>query len=133
MNHEANERATAIPSQPTEKLIATGSTGPAFRKAMLVERDGLKVVRLTLPPDVEIPEHHANVDVIVTVVRGTGTFTVAGVPRQITAGDIVEMLPRVRHSLRAGEDELELVVVHARIGAGTDAASCGAPDTQAAR
>jgi quercetin dioxygenase-like cupin family protein len=62
-----------------------------------------------------VPEHHANVDVVVTVVRGTGAFT----------GDVVVMPPRARHSIEA-ESDLELVVVHARLQPGADTAGCGA-------
>lgn len=34
--------------------------------------DGLKVVRLTVPAGSLVPEHHANIDVVITVVRGHG-------------------------------------------------------------
>ncbi len=38
--------------------------------------DGLKVVPLTVPAGSLVPEHHANVDGVITVVRGTGGFIV---------------------------------------------------------
>lgn len=85
------------------------------RKGVITQRDGLKVVRLIIKSGASVPEHHANVDVIATVVRGKGRFFIQGTPRAIAAGDVIDMTPLVPHALEADE-ELELVVVHVRIG-----------------
>jgi quercetin dioxygenase-like cupin family protein len=123
MSHErSNETDAPIRTEPRRLDVVANAR--SFYKHVLVERDGLKVVRLVVPAGVEVPEHHATVDVVATVVRGMGTFTVAGESRAIGPGDVVEMAPRVRHALRA-QDELELIVVHARL-AGGETVHCGA-------
>jgi quercetin dioxygenase-like cupin family protein len=87
--------------------------------------EGLKVVRLLVRAGHVVPEHHSNVDVVVTVVRGEGRFTVEGDERPIAAGGVVVMRPGARHAIAAATD-LELVVVHARLAGGGEAAGCGA-------
>lgn len=87
--------------------------------------EALKVVRLRVAAGGQVPEHHSNVDVVVTVVRGSGRFTVAGSPKAIGPGDVIVMRPKERHSIDASSD-LELVVVHARLHEAGAAATCGA-------
>lgn len=96
-----------------------------IKKEILQATEPLKIVRLQIPAGGSVPEHHANVDVVVIVVRGAGAFTVAGDVRPIAQGDVVVMPPRGRHSIEA-ESDLELVVVHARLQPGAEAAGCGA-------
>jgi len=96
-----------------------------IQKDAVVSREGLKVVRLRVPAGLSVPEHHANVDVVATVVRGKGTFVVAGERHAIEVGSVIDMAPFVRHAVEAEED-LELVVVHARLGAGAAEPACGA-------
>lgn len=91
----------------------------------VVVRDGLKVVRLTIPAGVTVPEHASNVDVVVTVVRGRGSFTYEGKTHPLSPGTVIDLAPKVRHALAAEGEELELVVTHARLSAGA-APSCGA-------
>jgi quercetin dioxygenase-like cupin family protein len=96
----------------------------AVQKSPVSVADALKVVRLNVSAGGQVPEHHSNVDVVVTVVRGTGDFTVEGERRTVTQGDVIVMKPKARHSITAASD-LELVVVHSRL-AGSDPATCGA-------
>lgn len=96
-----------------------------IQKELLNVADGLKVVRLRLAAGQQVPEHHANVDVVATVVSGRGTFTVAGQPKPIATGAVIVMPPRERHSITA-ETDLELVVVHARLASAGEPAACGA-------
>src|SRR5512134_1444582 len=96
-----------------------------FKKEPISVSDDLKVVRLQVAAGGKVPEHHSNVDVVVTVVRGQGGFTVEGHTRAVSAGDVVIMRPKQRHSITA-ETDLELVVVHARIVATGEPAACGA-------
>lgn len=102
-------------------------TSLPVRKGVIAQREGLKVVRLVIKAGASVPEHHANVDVIATVVRGKGRFFVEGQPRVIAPGDVVDMAPLAPHSIEADE-ELELIVVHARLGGGAGAptVACGA-------
>ena len=95
-----------------------------IQKEVLNASDGLKVVRLRVSAGNQVPEHHANVDVIATVVSGRGTFTVAGTPQAIGPGAVIVMPPRQRHSI-AAESDLELVVVHARLTDAGQPAACG--------
>ena len=97
----------------------------SIRKDPVSVAEALKVVRLHVGAGQSVPEHHANVDVVVTVVRGHGRFTVEGVGRDIAAGEVVVMAPRAKHAIDAYSD-LELVVVHARLASGGEAARCGA-------
>jgi quercetin dioxygenase-like cupin family protein len=76
--------------------------------------DGLKVVRLTVPAGGAVPEHHANVDVVVSIVRGAGSFVVDQKERRVRQGDVIVLPPRAPHSVTADE-ELELIVVQARV------------------
>lgn len=80
----------------------------------VVQREGLEVLRLVVPAGSVVPEHHAAVDVVVVVVGGSGVFTVAGEPRRIGYGDVIDMAPAVRHAI-AAEEDLTLVVVKARL------------------
>lgn len=107
--------------------ITAQETSLPVRKGIIAQREGLKVVRLVVKAGASVPEHHANVDVIATVVRGKGRFFVEGTPRAIAAGDVIDMAPAVPHAIEADE-ELELVVVHARLGGGAGAptVACGA-------
>lgn len=84
------------------------------RKETIAIRDGLKVMRLTVPTGGRIPEHHSSVVVVATVLRGSGTFTIAGRPRPVRGGDVIDLAPGVHHAIHADE-EMELVVIHARI------------------
>jgi len=86
--------------------------------------NALKVVRLRVRAGSAVPEHHSNVDVVVTVVRGTGRFSIAGSEREIAPGEVIVMRPREPHAIVATSD-LELVVVHARLAVDGDAARCG--------
>src|SRR6185312_5957990 len=96
-----------------------------IKKEPLSVSDNLKVVRLQVRAGGKVPEHHSNVDVVVTIVRGAGDFTVEGKPRAVSAGDVIVMAPQVRHAISADSD-LEMVVVHARLAVTGQPASCGA-------
>ena len=97
----------------------------SIQKELVQASDALKIVRLQVPAGAAVPTHHANVDVVVTVVRGTGTFTIGAVERELRPGDVVVMPPKEPHSISA-ESDLELVVVHARLQHAGEPAGCGA-------
>lgn len=96
-----------------------------IQKQVVSASEGVRVVRLAVPAGGVVPEHHASVDVVATIVRGTGEFSVEGTPRAVACGDVIVMKPRQRHAIRADTD-LELVVVHARVTAGDAPTTCGA-------
>ncbi|KYF51442.1 hypothetical protein BE04_34550 [Sorangium cellulosum] len=96
----------------TEKAESTNHR--QIGRETVVQREGLEVLRLVVPAGSVVPEHHAAVDVVVVVVGGSGVFTVAGEPRRIGRGDVIDMAPAVRHAI-AAEEDLTLVVVRARL------------------
>jgi quercetin dioxygenase-like cupin family protein len=106
-------------------LAESPASDRPIQKQNVSERDALKVVRLSVRGGHVVPEHHSNVDVIVTVVRGRGRFTVERNEHPIAAGGVVVMRPGARHAI-AAETDLELIVVHARLAGGGEAAGCGA-------
>ena len=97
----------------------------SIHKELIQATDALKIVRLQIAAGGSVPEHHANVDVVVTVVRGTGTFTIGNTKRVIQPGEVVVMPPKAPHAINA-ESDLELVVVHARLRHDGEAPGCGA-------
>jgi len=103
---------------------AAASARPIEKQNVSVA-EALKVVRLFVRAGHVVPEHHSNVDVVATVVRGRGRFTVEGNENRIEVGGVVVMRPGARHAITA-ETDLELVVVHARLAGGGEAPGCGA-------
>jgi quercetin dioxygenase-like cupin family protein len=97
----------------------------SIKKEPISVSNDLKVVRLQVTAGAAVPEHHSNVDVVATVVRGNGTFSVEGNTRAVGVGDVIVMRPKERHAIVA-ETDLELVVVHARVAQAAEAATCGA-------
>lgn len=96
-----------------------------IKKEPVSVSSNLKVIRLQIAAGATVPEHHSNVDVVVTIVRGKGDFTIEGRTRAVSEGDVIVMRPKERHSITA-ESDLELIVVHARIVEGLEPATCGA-------
>jgi quercetin dioxygenase-like cupin family protein len=106
-------------------LAESPASDRPIEKRNVSVKEALKVVRLFVRAGHVVPEHHSNVDVVVTVVRGQGRFTVEGNEHPIAAGGVVVMRPGARHAI-AAETDLELVVVHPRLVGGGEAAGCGA-------
>lgn len=97
-----------------------------IQKGKIFEREGVKAVRLSIAAGNAVPTHAASVDVFAVVVRGRGQFVVEGHPVALEPGVVVEMRPNQAHSVEASED-LELVVLHCRIGSDASiAVHCGA-------
>jgi quercetin dioxygenase-like cupin family protein len=94
-------------------------------KKVIVNRPGLKVVHFHLSAGDVIPEHKTNVDVVATTVKGKGIFIINGAKHEMSPGVVLEMGPATPHSIKAIE-ELEFVVVHARLANKTEDIHCGA-------
>ena len=101
-----------------------GVMNSSIQKELLQATDALKIVRLQIAAGGSVPEHHSNVDVVVTVVRGEGTFAMGTEKRALHPGEVVIMPPRAPHSI-AAQSDLELIVVHARLHHQGEAAGCG--------
>jgi quercetin dioxygenase-like cupin family protein len=83
-------------------------------KKVLINRNGLKVVRLNLAYREKIPEHSTTADVIVVVINGKGIFYINGDPNFIKKGDVLELQPGTLHAITATTD-LELIVNHMQL------------------
>lgn len=80
-------------------------------KQVIINRNGLKVVRFNVPKDKLISEHSTDADVIIVVVRGAGVFAIDGQRNPIKQGDVIELCPGMLHAITASTD-LELIVNH---------------------
>jgi quercetin dioxygenase-like cupin family protein len=83
-------------------------------KKVLINRNGLKVVRLNLAYREKIPEHSTNADVVVVVINGKGIFYINGDPILLKKGDVLELKPGTLHAITATTD-LELIVNHMQL------------------
>jgi len=93
-------------------------------KKLLINRDGLKVIRLTLPKGKSIPEHSTNTDLVVVVVKGEGIFFINNNPKPIAQGDVFDLKPNVLHAVSAKSD-LELIVTHVHLKSDHSDIACG--------
>lgn len=83
-------------------------------KKLIINRKGLKVVRLTLSTGESIPEHSTNADLVVVVTKGDCLFYINKSPRYITQGDVLELTPGILHAIDA-RSNLELIVIHMQL------------------
>lgn len=80
-----------------------------FQLSMLLKTPTLEVRRLVLPKGREIPTHHAAGEITVHCLSGRITFHADGQPRNLEAGQMLFLDPRVPHSLVGLEDATMLV------------------------
>lgn len=85
-----------------------------MNRALLIDQESLKVIRINLAKGEILPEHTANADVVVVVVKGRGVFTIQGVAKAITSGDVLDMLPNIPHAVEA-QEELEIIVTQMQL------------------
>lgn len=93
-------------------------------KKLLINRKGLKVVRLTLSAGESIPEHSTNADLVVVVTKGEGIFYINKSPRHITQGDVFDLIPGVPHAIDANSN-LEFIVTHMQLKLDDPEIGCG--------
>ena len=98
---------------------------PSKPKKLLINRDGLKVMRLTVAKGNSIPEHATNADLVIVVVKGEGVFYINQHAHPIKQGDVLELTPGVPHAIDATND-LEIIVTHMQLKLEHDDISCGA-------
>ncbi|MGH9476644.1 MAG: cupin domain-containing protein [Terriglobales bacterium] len=96
-----------------------------IQKLVVFERPGVEAVRLSITAGNSVPTHASNVDVAAVVVKGFGRFILEGKPVELHPGSVVDMHPNQQHSVEAKTD-LELVVLHYRLGSANAAVHCGA-------
>ncbi len=83
-------------------------------KKLVINRNGLKVVRLNLARNETIPEHSTDADVVVVVLHGRGVFYTNSQPNIIKKGDVLDLRPGTLHAITAMTD-LELIVNHMQL------------------
>ena len=105
----------ASPSPVTLMPTLPGVGSARERGEVVLSRQNLRVARMIVPANAPNKEHRSPDDVVIVVVRGVGLITLDGTQRRVRAGDAIDVRPGVPHSF-AAQDELELVVVHARLG-----------------
>lgn len=77
---------------------------------ILMERMGLRLLRLDLPPGEGLPSHVAARDVAIVVVKGTGRVSVNGRVVAVDVGSVVGLLPGEKHGIEA-DSALGVIVV----------------------
>lgn len=98
---------------------------PPINKEVISSRPGAETVRLSIAAGNAVPTHASNVDVTAVCVHGTGRFVIEGKPTDLKPGVVIDMKPNQQHSVEAQTD-LQLVVLHYRLGSGDAAVHCGA-------
>lgn len=90
-------------------------TRSATTSRALVDNDAVRVVTFAFDTGEQLTEHTAAVPVVVQLLTGRITFTVAGQEHELQPADCVYLAPREPHSLEALEPSLlSLVMVHER-------------------
>ena len=90
------------------------ATIPAERVADGIERqivygDKLMVCRLRIAPHVVTPPHTHPHEQITMVERGRVRYTVAGVERIVSAGDVLHFPPHVEHGATMLDEDVVLI------------------------
>lgn len=78
-------------------------------KELVLQHDGLKVIRLKLLQNQTIPEHATHADVVIIGINGEGIFAIDGKQTSIKKGDVIHLKPDTKHAITATTD-LELIV-----------------------
>ena len=73
----------------------------AITSRTVVSNDAVRVVSFAMDRGQELTDHSAPRPVVVQVIDGDLTFTVAGQQHELTAGDVVYLAPSARHAVVA--------------------------------
>lgn len=98
-----------------EQIISLANTveiqpGQVVSKT-LAQNKAVSVTVFAFSKDEEIGEHDSQGDALVTVLEGTGRFTVGGEPYVCHAGESLVMPAKVPHAVYAQEDFKMLLLV----------------------
>ncbi len=114
----------ALPHAQLLDIINVAPLGPNLKEAVstsLIKTDRLQLLHLVLPAHKDLPDHHVDDECTIHCLEGTVEVTWPGGVRQLSAGNIVVLPGRERHSLRARTDcavLLTLVLEHGDAGHG---------------
>lgn len=98
-----------------DKLIDAFSTS-------LIKTQRLQLLHLVLPAHQHMPEHHVDDECCIHCLEGEVDVVMAGGTRHLSAGDLVVLPARERHSLSARVDSAVLVTLMLRHGDATPGA-----------
>lgn len=94
-------------SPVTESTVTRGLhadlpiTAEATTSRTVVSNDAARVVAFAMDAGQELTDHSAARPVVVQVIEGRLTFTVAGQSHELDAGDVVYLAPGERHAVVA--------------------------------
>ncbi|UOQ96477.1 cupin domain-containing protein [Hymenobacter sp. 5317J-9] len=95
---------TTSPPLKTGSLLTGAHARAGEQKALvLLDKNGQKVIFKTFGAGEIMPTHHANVDVLVTVLAGRLIITVVDTPTEVTAGDYLVIPAGAPHALECVE------------------------------
>jgi quercetin dioxygenase-like cupin family protein len=105
---------------PTESMLKGAMPAPVFAEptrisaGVVFHRDGIKVSRVVMAADSELPPHNVPDNVMVVVLRGTGILMACGTAHAMEAGTVIDLLPGEQHSV-VGIEELEFIICQVTI------------------
>ncbi|HZU18480.1 MAG TPA: hemerythrin domain-containing protein, partial [Candidatus Dormibacteraeota bacterium] len=91
---------TATPVVGAAEALATFAT-QGFGRRVLFEGERMRAVLVALEPDQEIPIHAPDLDLVVSVLAGTGRLAVGDEVRWVRAGDVAVIPAGAARGLRA--------------------------------
>ena len=93
-------------------LAAPGSVAHGIVSQAVLTAPGLRVTLFRFAAGQELSEHTTPARVLVQVLAGTCDFDLPGGTRQLKAGDLLHLPPKLPHAVRATED-LTLLITQA--------------------
>jgi quercetin dioxygenase-like cupin family protein len=97
----------ALPHAQLLDIINVAPLGPNLKEAVstsLIKTGRLQLLHLVLPAHKDMPEHHVDDECTIHCLEGAVEVVWPGGVRQLTAGSIVVLPGKERHSLRARTD-----------------------------
>lgn len=97
----------ALPHAQLLDIINVAPLGPNLKEAVstsLIKTDRLQLLHLVLPAHKDMPEHHVDEECTIHCLEGAVEVAWPGGVRQLSAGNIVVLPGKERHSLRARTD-----------------------------
>lgn len=93
-----------LPHETTVNFKELVATQPGqIVSRTLAQNEAVSITLFAFDKGEEIGTHHSTGDAMVTVLEGTGRFTVGGVPHVLKAGETLVMPAKVPHSVFAPE------------------------------
>lgn len=108
-------KSTALLAAETAASLSLAENAPAVGHGIVsrtvLATPELRTVLFSFAAGQELTEHTSTSRALLHVLSGRGDFSVAGIPRTLTAGDLLHLPPRVPHAVRATEAMTMLLVL----------------------